>query len=358
MITLDLYKAYTGLPLRTHVWHGLLVFTGLCILVGGSYVLRRSGGSESIVGPPYMSLVDDQLEVIYAGTSHIGYGIDPRIYSLRGMNVSAGALNYELMEKVIARYLNRAPNLRLLVLEAGIVPLRVDTMARLDGDYQSLYRLGLDLSDLPLPFYRKAMQGLKESWILYPIYFMDRWSPSIWVWGRRRLGSEGEGRVDTRGHTTLDRVISSRNDGRVVVAHHQADHLAMDHSPVNLPALIRMLDMAEQRRLPVLFLRMPHHASYVEHRPAEWEAHVQAMLTEVLTTVRPGSVTYLDWEQGMIYMDAHFADGDHLNREGVIALRDALDPVLLSMVSSAHPEDSPYPIHGAPVDREKAMALP
>jgi len=276
-----------------------------------------------------MSLVNEQLEAIFVGTSHFGYGIDPRLYSLNGINITAGALNYECMEIILAKYIDRAPHLRVLVIEAGIVPLRVNTMVRLDEDYRSLYRIGLDTFELPLGIYRKCIQWLKESRLLYPVYFMDRWSPSLLVWGSRPLGSEGEGRIETRGYTALDRVISPFNNGHVVVEQHRLDHLRLDHSAVNLPALMRIVKLADDRNLPVVFIRMPHHTSYVINRPLEWETQYQSMLEYVRKSIKPEQFLYLDWEQREEFTDAQFADGDHLNTRGVKLLSSLLDPVLV-----------------------------
>jgi hypothetical protein len=329
MFTLDRIHSYFRLPVRTRRWHLALVCLFLMILAGGSEILRRTAGAEPEPGSPYMSLVDTRLEVIYAGSSHFGYGIDPRRYDLNGMNITAGALNYEGIEIVLRRYLDQAPNLKVLVVEAGIVPLRVDTMARLDGDYRSLYRLGLETFDLPIGPYEKIIQWLRESRILYPVYFMERWSPSLLVWGTRPLGGEGEGNVDTRGFTPLERSITNANDGAVVVNIHRLDHLRTDHSKCNLPALLRILELAEARRLPVVLLRPPHHRTYTENRPPEWERQFQDMISGATAQVIPELITVLDWEQHPAFRDEHFADGDHLNAHGVQLLRDLLNPILL-----------------------------
>lgn len=333
--------AYCTLPRRTRIWHLVLVCGFFLVLVCGTQVLRWSGGGDPAPVEPYMSLADERMEVLFVGTSHFGYGIDPRLYSPNGMNITAGALNYECMEIILGKHLDQSMNLRVLVIEAGIVPLRVDTMTRLEEDYRSLYRIGLDTFDLPLGLYRRSMQWLKESWLFYPVYFMDRWSPSLLVWGSRPLGGEGEGRMDTRGFTPLERVISNQNDGRAVVEHHRLDHLRLDHSAVNLPALLRIVQMAADRHVPVVFIRMPHHASYVENRPAAWETQYQEMLATVRGVVRPEQWIYLDWEQRDEFLESHFADGDHLNVDGVRLLRDLLDPVLNDVTKRQMRHDSP-----------------
>lgn len=328
MFSAEYLQAYRNLPWSIRRWHIVLAVVFVLILTLGSELLRVTSGRKSAPAEPYMSLVNDDLEVIFAGSSHIGYGIDPRLVHLRGMNITAGALSYEGMEIILQKFIDRAPNLKVLVVEAGIVPLRVDTMARLDGDYRSLYRLGLTTFDLPLGPYQKIMQWVRESRLLYPIYFTDRWSPSLLVWGTRPLGSEGEGRLDTRGHSSLDRVISEINDGAVVVEHHRSDHLRIDHSTYNLPALLRIMDLAQQRNLPVVFIRTPHHASYVNLRPPEWEAQFQQMVAVVREHMRPELLHVLDWERHPAFQTGHFADADHLNARGVVLLRDLLDPEL------------------------------
>ena len=331
MFSPEYIQAYRALPRPIHRWHRVLAFGFVLILLLGSEALRMTGGREPVPAQPYMSLVNGDLEVIFAGSSHIGYGIDPRLYRMSGMNITAGALSYEGIEIILNKYLDRAPHLKVLVVEAGIVPLRVDTMARLDGDYRSLYRLGLTTFDLPLGLYPKTMQWVRESRLLYPIYFEDRWSPSLLIWGTRPLGSEGEGRLDTRGHTSLERVISGINDGAVVVEHHRSDHLRLDHSAYNLPALLRIMDVAQQRNLPVVFIRTPHHASYVELRPPEWEAQFQHMVEAVRKRMRPDLLHVLDWERHPAFQPEHFADADHLNVRGVAVLRDLLDPILTTV---------------------------
>lgn len=117
----------------------------------------------------------------------------------------------------------------------------------------------------------------------------------------------------------------------MVVEHHRLDHLRVDHARYNLPALLRIVDRARQRNLPIVFLRTPHHASYVEHRPPEWEAQFQAMVQAVQHHAGPGLVKVLDWERHPAFRHEHFADGDHLNASGVVLLRDLLEPILREM---------------------------
>ena len=336
-------KAYCGLHRTVRAWHLLLVISFSAIAVVGSWLLRRTSVDIQESGEAYTTLVDGRLDCFFAGTSHFGYGIDPRWYSLSAMNITAGALNYQVMEIIIEQYLDRAPNLRLLVIEAGIMPLRVDTMARLDGDYRSLYRLGLTTFDLPLDPYEKIIQWLRESRLLYPIYFMDRWSPSLLVWGTRPLGGEGEGNVETRGFTPLDREITSDNDGSVVVGIQLLDHLRVDHSGRNLPALLRILDLAEARGVPVVLLRPPHHRTYVENRPQEWERQYQDMIHAVSARLDADHPKILDWEQHPAFHDEHFADGDHLNPRGVALLRELLNPLLLQMAGAGEKRERVSP---------------
>jgi hypothetical protein len=197
--------------------------------------------------------------------------------------------------------------------------------------------------DLPIGGYRKLMQWVRESWLLYPVYFMERWSPSLLIWGRRPLGGEGEAKRETRGYTALERVISEKSDGRVVAEIHRADHLRTDHAAANLPALLRMIAMAQARDIPVVMLRLPHHPTYVQHRSAEWEEQVQHMLARVRETARPEGILYLDWEERPEFRDEHFADGDHLNPRGVALLRELLNPLLLQMAGAGEKQERVSP---------------
>lgn len=259
--------------------------------------------------------------VLVLGTSHVAFGVDASRFERPAAALAAGALNYELMELILDRALSRAPNVEQVVIEVDIIPLRADSMEKFNGDFSQIYSLGLRWTDLPRSWSWKLRQALRESKPLFPFFFAKRLVPRTFVWDG--AGSKSlERTVDlVRGFVASTEVIAPWRDGAVVVGFHKED-LKPNRWRENTAALMRMLDRLHQERRAVYLVRLPHHFTYVEAEPGEWEDQVSA-LVQTIKTQYP-ELPYFDWMVIPDYDNKDFADGHHLNVQGARRLTDRL----------------------------------
>jgi len=288
----------------------------------------------------YHSAVVDQLSpetsVLVLGTSHVMFGLVPDRFGPDAVVVSAGAMNFESMELVAEYALARAPNIQTALIECDILPLRVDTLSKYNGDFSSLYALGVGLNDLPRNPYWKLKQALRESRGLYPIFFMPRMNPRGWLWSRRWKGEkqQGQSMQMLTGRGKLEGQVHEGNDGRVVVGFHRAD-MRPDYSNENTAALMRMIRHLESQGIQVVLFRLPHHTTYLQAQPEEWEQQIRALVASIHSEFP--RIPYGDFKADPEYGDADFADGHHLNGQGAERFSDQLDAWLAPLLRQEGP---------------------
>lgn len=270
--------------------------------------------------------LSDATRAIVVGSSHVAFGFDPRPYGDALVTLPAGAMDYACAEPVIRRALERAPNIRLVILEADINGLLIDAVERGRGDYYQLYALGLTTDDLPRGRYWKWRQAALESRLLYPIFFLRRLTPRSLLWeGGLELAQQREaGDAMLKGYVPSEDVISERNDGRVVIEFHKAE-FRRDHSRMNLAALQRIADEMRARGIALVLMRFPKHRTYRENRPPEWERKYEAMMAQLKAYAPEGSYAVWDFD-AMALPDEQFMDGHHLNRFGAARLDAVVRP--------------------------------
>lgn len=262
--------------------------------------------------PSFESLQPD-TRILVLGTSHVAFGVDPSLFDQPTVALAAGGLNYELMELVMKRALERATNINCVVIETDIISLRGDSVEKFNGDFSQVYGLGLSWVDLPRSWLWRLRQALRESPPLFPFFFAKRLLPRTFVWdqgGGEQLAKTAD---LVRGFVGATEVIEPWRDGAVVVGFHKED-LKPNRWQVNTAALLRMLDQLDREGRRVVLVRLPHHSTYLKAQPPEWEQQVEQLVATV--RVRHPNVPFWDWMGAPGFEETEFADGHHLNVRG------------------------------------------
>ncbi len=302
-------------------WHITLALLALAVFVLTRALINAVSPLHPPIRPAHTRLdaIGPATETLFVGTSHMAFGIDRRSWGPSGLKLAAGALDYVCMEPLVSRALARAPQLRTVVLEADIIALRGDTVARRNGDLRDLYALGLQVDDFPRSPYWRFKQRLTESAPLRHLFFQNRLTPEALLWYRQPARAVAGLDVPGDAEQLPTDVIKPANDGRVVVGFHRAD-LEQDRSDANRRALLALARRLQQRGLDVVLLRLPHHPSYAAHQPAEWEQQMADLRDTLARELDPRRYRYLDWFQDPTFPDAEFLDGHHLNAHGAARL--------------------------------------
>lgn len=320
-------------------WCVVVTLVLLAVFLGNVYVLRvlfpmphpQSYRSASL------ELLSTNTRALAIGSSHLAFGLDPAPFGGALATMPAGGMDFSCEEVVLRCALERAPNVRAILLEADVINLLIDAIDKSKGDYHQLYALGLSIEDLPMSRYAKLRQHVIESKLLYPVFFLKRLTPQAFVWEDAAAVAARREADDAmlRGYVPSEDVISDKNDGRVVVEFHKADY-KRDHSRANADALIRILRaMREQGRVVVL-LRFPKHHTYWESRPPEWEARYRALMDRVASEAPDG---WQVWDYDELPLpDEDFMDGHHMNRRGAEAFTQLLKPRIETLLPGVWPD--------------------
>jgi hypothetical protein len=313
------------------IWHAVLFGAGVIVfLCCRSFLLADARRLTSwTVERTSIQALATNTEVLFIGSSHVAFGINPALFDKPVAQLASGALDYLCMERVLGKALPRLPRLRLVVIEADIFPLRADTIDKYRGDYRELYLLGLQLGDLPRNVLWKAKQYLYESPLLYPFFFCERLTPQSFSWGHRRSagGRAQEWTGDVPGYVATEQVISEKNAGPVILGFHRQD-LKSNRYDVNLAALLRMCRTLESSGIRIALLRLPHHESYWRNRPAEWDEQYAKMIGVVTAEFAPAELDCWDMDQSPLFTDRDFMDAHHLNSKGARQLAEILNPLV------------------------------
>jgi hypothetical protein len=307
--------------------------TAAAVACGCALLLQKVYGL-----PTWQSLAVEALgpevEILVLGSSRVHYGIDPQRYAPRLVSLPGNYLNALEMERLQERYAGRLTGLRLVVLEAGTVTLRYDT---LKINPAATVRLGL----CPWPAWPDIVRDPDAAVrrMLWPFFlwrltpqayrdFMTDYRSSIepkgaipgFIPSRLRLTNPGR-RVEVE----LPKAVAAVNDARPGIL---ADNKA---------ALARVIAYFNGRDVPVLLLRLPKHAALQRVYPPKWDGIVR----ETMNALQSDGLrfTFSDHSRDGGYEDGDFRDPDHLNQEGAAKFALSLAPELEElMAKGAQPQ--------------------
>ena len=76
-----------------------------------------------------VAAIGPETEVLVSGSSRVLRGIEPALYSNNIVNLSSGGLGYGVVEPIILRALQHAPNVKLVILEMDSFLIHGDGVA-------------------------------------------------------------------------------------------------------------------------------------------------------------------------------------------------------------------------------------
>jgi hypothetical protein len=310
-------RRYARLPGRTRAWHAALALMGALVYVAAAALLRaRFGGTDRLaVRADPLERTFGPAETLFVGSSLVATDINPSLFPFPAANLTAKGMDYVMMEKAARRLMPLMPRLRCAVIETYIYPLRADVIETHGGDFGDLYALGIRLRDFPRHPYWKLKQFLSET-VFRGVFFLSRLTPRSLFWppkARLDIPRYTEGGV-VAGHAPSRGVLAEGTSARDWIAS-QRLNLRYDRFTENVDALLRMAKAFREHGVRVVFLRFPHHASYLSEMPAEWDREFDRML-EALRAQAGADFQYLDLRHAPGLADADFQDAVHLNSAG------------------------------------------
>jgi hypothetical protein len=300
-----------GAPRPTHVVSVVfaLAVAALLALFALSRLPHRPTQGELAV-----AALDERVEVLALGASHVYANIEPKLTGMRWANLSAGLMNYTYMEGVLAAHEAKLDGLRAVVVDVDPLPVYMDSYATARGDFAHLLDLSPNLSALREPWTRRVAL-MRER-------LMTRQLPARRAFSREKLTAERLFRIRrgeehkfeaVAGHERLTgHPPGSPKWGARAAAHFKA--YAPDVIERNLAAFEGIVRRVQARKIPLLLVRFPTHPAYLEAAPPEF-AQAYQRLIDTARRVAP-EAELVDYSRAP-FADDEFYDDDHLNQLGV-----------------------------------------
>jgi len=316
----DPIRRLCTLSARTGSWIVLLVVA----MAAGTWWAQKI--VERFLPTPQTSAVaslDSKTEVLASGSSRILRGIEPALYSNNIVNLSSGGIGYSAVEPIILRALERAPNVKLVVLEMDSFLIHNDAF-KTHWDSGRLYELGLSPWDFQVPMWKRISRILNQP----PVFLVSRLTPENMLKRdpanilRARLGFK-----PFQGNRNLAEDPDYAGHGPEHFIQIHKARLPKRDPAHNVSALVRLCRTLNARGIGVLLLRLPHLEVWRKNVHPEWNQQTQSAVQAVFAEVEDG-VWFRDLEDTPEFDLWLFTDGVHYNDDGIQQLANILNPLI------------------------------
>jgi hypothetical protein len=338
-------RRYFALPRRERWWHAAIAFgavmtLALCRQVPGA-LYGRSGCEGGSLGSTAVASLSDRTEVLFAGSSHVLFGVRPQRYTVRAMNLAATWLDYTCIRTILGKHLSRVPNLAVAVIEYDELPYVSDLVPAMlnSGDPRPLQELDLTPVEFPTTGALQTARVVAMAFI-YPFTGLSRVTP--FAWSKRTDACSPlyrPARGFAPGYYYTDGV-TPKNFNAQAVYHALAKAAANERAVArNRAALTETIALLRHRGVTVVLLRLPHARDYLPRRPPIIAARFRELQALALAASRSDArVLVWDLAEHPSFTPADFCDIHHLNATGADKLAKLLDAPLRELASKNRPE--------------------
>ena len=268
----------------------------------------------------YLESQLSEIEILSTGSSH-GNSINPQFLSLKGFNLSIDAEDIYFDVQVIEKYLDRMPNLKLIIMPISYFSLE--------------YRIDHSKSAWLAPFYQLVWDIPPQDFI-YLLNFRYFSYSAVYGWSQVVSYIEN-GFVNTNtkklhSNGWWDRfhqgIVDSSEEERIgwqsVLA---AESTFMDAGAIesNMSWLSRLIEICQAHKIKVIFITTPVYHYYYEHLdPLKY----QRMQNNLNNFVNKYYVSYYNFLKDLRFVAADFYNSDHLNTNGTEKFSKILDIII------------------------------
>jgi hypothetical protein len=264
-----------------------------------------------------------QTEAIFLGSSHVYCAIRPSEHANDVMTLAAPMFDYKWQERLVDLHLDRAPGTRVVVLEAGVVTLRTDTVQLYNGRNAILRDFGFDVPD--------ASSRADE---VVPMFLSSRFFRPIYYDSIRLTPNEHLAAFEIEAGYFPSRLRYDSSTAMKSLEMH-IEETREEHIAANYEALARTIRKLLDRGVRVVLMRYPHHSFYRERCPPKWEEQLQASLAALREEFGDDGFDFWNLRASIrIDEDAKFRNVDHLNDLGTQELTRLIEPRLRELLDS------------------------
>ncbi|HLP36087.1 hypothetical protein [Lacibacter sp.] len=264
----------------------------------------------------YLDRYSDSIEVIALGNSHVLYGINPDVLTLKGFNAANVSQSYNLDYELLMKYKSSWGQLKHIILPV---------------DYFSFF-MSLESSD--------------ERWRLknYEIYYdlnvgndiashtemlSNNLSVNLKRLQKYYLGKESNSFCSLQGwakNYTTSATLTELTSSGVSRAQYHTSLSDIQYLKKNLNVMYSIIEFAKKRKIKILLYTSPCYKAYSQSLD-------QNQMNRSISQARDfennfSNVTYVNFLNDSSFSAVDFFDGDHLNAMGATKLTSKIDSIL------------------------------
>lgn len=267
-----------------------------------------------------MRALSPDTRVIATGTSRVERGVDPRLIGEPLVNISSGGLSYLTMKPMIQRAIQRAPGVRLVLIELDIFLLKGKGLIQ-----ERLFELDVPMRYWPMSRVDRAWFALENGWILsaMPRLDVEYMAQSIRPNERPPAGANGFNPYPFFRDLSDEGGDELYGAAKYISMHRK--ELVGDMDGRNIAALLALLAWLDEQGIQWRLVTLPHLPGWVSGRPDEWERSVENAWQTIRARYPDLHERFWDATSELGLDRPHFHDGLHLNQKGVEVFNRALD---------------------------------
>lgn len=246
-----------------------------------------------------------EIEILTVGSSH-GGELNPLYFDYKGFNLSNGGQSLYYDTQLISRYVDRMPNLKLVIMPVSYYSLEYDFNSSLEESLKMFYFRYFDI-----PPYGETVSLLELRRYSYLAQYGQKVSLRLALKGFKVENTQ----IDENGWKPENSIVPiNQNTGLEKVRAFEA-FMNVKNLPTNSTLLGGILDRLTRKNVRVAIITTPVFHTYSDNISDEKYQRMQQAIKQLITQ-REHQTRYFNYLNDGRFALNDFYDDDHLNTQG------------------------------------------
>jgi hypothetical protein len=286
----------------------------ICLVIIVSEALLRKIPNDYSYKSSYLDTNSNDIEVLFLGSSHFFFGVNPDYLSYRSFNAANVSQSLDLDLEILSKYKNEWRNLQYIVVPVDYYSLFSTLTSSVESWREKNYSLYFGIKTHNDVFEANEFFENKPKVNLGRLYKYYLKGLSGITCSKLGWGENYQSRVQKNLLLT----------GKKAALRHRAKSLqSLDYT---VSILQEMIAFAKAKKLKLIFITSPAFKSYRQNLDTTQLAMVAKTMRRFV--ISDPNIFYYNWLSDESYTKSDFYDADHLNEIGARKLSIKIDSVL------------------------------
>ena len=270
----------------------------------------------------YLDKKSNEVDVLFLGSSHIYYGINPEYSEFQGFNAAhiSQSLNYDVA--ILEKYKSKWANLKCIVIPVDYFSMYTTIETGVEKWRVKNYNIYYDLNSFANNEGHfelttgKFSANVSRLWAYHQNGSNDLGCNKL-GWGTDYISTKNKNLIET---------------GKTAAERHTAKIIDIECFEKNQKALENIIEFAKQKNIKVIFITCPAYKAYANRLNPKQLKSTIAIINKLCSENR-NTAGYYNLMNDKSYRAEDFYDADHLNEIGAKKLTLQLDNLINQTLS-------------------------